>query len=369
LAISSLGAGGAERVMTTMANYWATGGWDVTLATLTGADAAPFYPLDRRVRLRPLGLARPSRGALHGALQNLWRVGVLRGAVRRARPDVVLSFTPRTNVLVLLAAFGLRVPVVVSERVDPRHHAAPNRVWDRLRRLLYARAAAVVMQTAGLRDYFGPRARTRVVPNPVSAPAAAGPPAREPVVVGMGRLDPQKGFDLLLEAFARVAPRHPDWSLEVWGEGQERPRLQALADELGPAGRVRLPGVTRRPEELLRRAGVFVLSSRYEGFPNVLCEAMACGAPVLAADCPSGPADIVQDGVDGLLVPAGDAAALAAGLDRLLADPGLRGRLGAESPDVLRRFSLDRVMAAWEEVLREATGPPRQAVRPRRTAR
>jgi glycosyltransferase involved in cell wall biosynthesis len=172
----------------------------------------------------------------------------------------------------------------------------------------------------------------------------------------MGRLSREKGFDVLMRAFARCAATRPDWSLLIAGEGEERAHLVDLRGRLGLAARVRLPGRVADPGGLLRRADLFVLPSRHEGFPNALLEAMACGLPVVAFDCPSGPAEIVRPGQDGLLVPACDEEALAAAMRRLMDDEAERRRLGARAVEVLERFGLDRVMAAWETVVDGVAG-------------
>jgi glycosyltransferase involved in cell wall biosynthesis len=195
-----------------------------------------------------------------------------------------------------------------------------------------------------------------VVPNPVDVEALGTDGARElPIaprtLVAMGRLARQKGFDVLLDAFARCAPAHPEWKLLILGEGEERTRLEAQVRALGLDGRVQLPGRVQRPGAILRRAELFVLPSRWEGFPNALLEAMACGVAAIAADCPSGPRDIVRPGVDGVLVPPEDPAALAAALDRLLTDGEERRRLAARAPEVRERFGLPQVMARWDALL------------------
>lgn len=360
LVISSLRAGGAERVLSLMASYWADQGWPITLLTLSGSSETPFYPLHPAVSYRPLGVDAVSEQLGRAVANNARRLGVLREAVRTSKPDVVISFLDRANVLTLLATVGLGIPVVVSERIDPRHRVL-GQSWKLLRQLTYPLAARVVAQTEAALSYFPAHIRRHgaVVPNPVLRPHGADQPvAHMPgtrTLVAVGRFYPQKGFDLLLRAFAQVAPAHPEWQLDIWGEGPLRGELEALRDSLGLSERVRLPGLTREPGAQMAGADMFVLSSRYEGFPNVLCEAMACGLPVISFDCPSGPREIIRHGENGLLVTPADSDALAVALGRLMADNDARRALAAHAPEVLSRFGLPKVMLLWETLLQELT--------------
>lgn len=353
-------AGGAERVMATLANAWAKRGWPTTLLTLDDGAAPPFYPLDPAVDRRPLGIAGPSRSPLAAVANNRRRLRALRRAVATSRPDVVVSFMDQTNVLVLLATRGLGIPVVVAEHSNPAEQPI-GPIWGGMRRLLYPRAACVVMLTERAASYFPPaiRRRVRIVPNPIALPGAG---ARDPnaadrggrVLVAVGRLSREKGFDLLLRAFAMATHRRPEWRLVIWGDGPQRPELERMRDNLGLGGHVSLPGTTSAIMQEMDTSDLFVLSSRYEGFPMALCEAMAVGLPVVAFDCPAGPREIVRPGIDGVLVPAEDVPALAAALDRLMGDPAERRRLGERAPDVLDRFGLEAVLAIWDDLLREA---------------
>ena len=359
LVANNLGQGGAERILTRMADYWSERGHAVTLITLD-SSVPDFYAV--RAQRIPLSLTWPSSGLPAGLLSNARRIRVLRAALSSSRPDVIISFLDVVNLLVLVSSRGLRVPVVVSERNDPTAHNELDRLRKLLRPILYRSAAAVVVQTNAVAAWargFLPASRVFRIPNPVYPPPAAEDgdfvPAR-PVVTGLGRLHEQKGFDLLMRAFAACTAHRSGWHLLLLGEGKERDRLERLAVELDIRERLAMPGTVRHPVAALRRSDLFVLSSRYEGFPNALLEAMSCGLPVISFDCPSGPSEIVRHGVDGLLVPKEDWRALADAMGSLMDDAAERRRLGGQALDVKDRFAIDAVMALWNAVVERVTG-------------
>jgi len=167
----------------------------------------------------------------------------------------------------------------------------------------------------------------------------------------MGRFYHQKGFDLLLRAFARLKDRYAQWTLTILGDGPLRDELQRLCEKLGVSERVFLPGRVKNPEHFLKQAELFVLPSRFEGFPNALCEAMACGLPVIASDCPSGPREIIRDGKDGVLVPNQDIRALTGAMGWLMSNEAERNRLAAAAVEVIERFGMEKIIKRWESVL------------------
>jgi GalNAc-alpha-(1->4)-GalNAc-alpha-(1->3)-diNAcBac-PP-undecaprenol alpha-1,4-N-acetyl-D-galactosaminyltransferase len=359
LAVPSLALGGAERVVAKMANYWAERGDLVTVVTLS-AETCDTYALDSRVTRIPLNAMRDSEGPIDAVRHNLARLRALRVAIARSQPDAIISFTDRMNVLTVLACRPLGMGTVISERIDPSQYEI-GRAWSWLRRRVYSSAQSLVVQTERVRSQMRGIMRGRpiyVIPNAVEAPPATDPtPAGDDStgtcwIIAVGRLVPQKGFDLLIEAFSRIAERHPQWSLKILGEGPERQTLERLIDSRRLANRVVLAGWEADPTVALRQAKLFVLSSRFEGFPNALLEAMACGLPSVSFDCPSGPAEIIRDNVDGVLVPAENVDGMAQAMERLVVDESLRRRLSAEAVRVVERFSVERYFARWDAVLR-----------------
>jgi len=346
-----LGSGGAERVISNMANYWSRAGAEVTI--LTFLDEPSFYPLDKEVQHVAAGMAEPSGNPIKGIHQNLRRVNWLRSEFRARKPDVVISFIHKNNVKSILAGRGLGIPVIVSERNDPFSESLPS-FWLKLRLMTYPKASKIVLQTERSRAYFPADIQRNcvVIPNPILPQNLPRNPRHGPkTVLAVGRLVDQKGFDLLLRAYAKIADKHPDWKLVIFGEGNRRESLNVLTQELKITDRVSLPGRTNAPAQEMTDCDLYVMSSRYEGFPNALCEAMACGAPSISFDCPNGPGEIIRDGIDGRLVPAEDVDALAGTMDTLMGDDALRLRLGAEARTVSDRFGVSQVMAMWEDLI------------------
>lgn len=360
LVISSLTSGGAERILSTLANHWVEAGHEVDILVTHDGGMPPHYSLDTRVGYVSVDPGRSGPARQWGIIRGLRR------RIGRTRPDVIVSFLNYTNIIVLAATRGLGLPVIVSERLDPRViRIGP--AWSLARRVTYRWAHRLVAQTptaAGLFETYAP-GRIRVIPNPVPAPGAPAEPPEtctgwdRPTVLAVGRLQWQKGFDLALRAMALLPAALSDWRLVILGEGSQRAELEELRDGLGLADRVEMPGRVADPRPWLDRAQVFVMSSRTEGFPNALCEAMAAGLAVVSTDCPSGPADIITSGVDGLLVAPEDPKALAAAMTRLMEDRKLRRRLADAAPAISNRYAMGAVLQLWDELVAEvADGPP-----------
>lgn len=351
LVIAGLSAGGAERVLSLIAGSWVERGHRITLIAFDAPTDPIFHAFDPRIELIRLNIP-PTTIRWPRAFAALRRYRALSRTLRRLKPDVTISFLTKINVLTLLAGLGNRRRLIVSERNNPRLQQA-DRTWTVLLARLLWRADAIVMQTeASLECLQGAaRRRAHVIPNPILAEPIPGPSRLSPVIAATGRLTWQKGFDLLIDAFALIAPHHPHWILTIWGEGPDRAALEQRIASHGLSFRIRLPGTSRSPGEWLGQADAFVLSSRYEGFGNALGEAMAAGLPVVAFDCDYGPAEMIRHERDGLLVPAGDVAELAASLDRLLGDAALRTRLSGAARVSATRFEPNAIIARWDRLV------------------
>ena len=352
LVIASLESGGAERAMAQLADALVARGIAVDLVTWADGEAGDFHGLDPRVRRHARNWPAAKIGPLTRAARGLSVLAWMRRLMRETAPDCVLSFIDQGNVLTLAASAGLGRRVVVAERVDPRANDTLGPFWRLARFLVYRRADLVVGQTEAVAAWMSRRwgARTTCIPNflrPLPPPAAT----RENVVVSVGRLVPQKAFDLAIRAFARVAPDFPGWRYVILGEGPCRTAWMRLCETLGISDRVRFEGLSREVEHWLGRAAIAVQPSRFEGFPNAVMEAMGMGVATISSDCPSGPSDLIEHGVDGILVPVGEVDALAREMAVLMGDPGLRQTLGSRAMALRERLSGERIMARWMAAL------------------
>ena len=197
-----------------------------------------------------------------------------------------------------------------------------------------------------------------MIPNPITFPLEAHKPRIMPsnpgrILLAVGRLGEEKRFDWLIEAFAELAGRFTDWSLVIVGEGICRAKLEKQAEVLGLARRVSLPGAVGNIGEWYESADLYVMTSRFEGFPNTLAEALSYGLPAVSVDCDTGPRDIIRHGVDGLLVPPNDQWALVDALASLMANEDLRDRYGQRAKEAVQRFALERVAEMWENLFRQ----------------
>ena len=370
IVIDSLTGGGAQRAAVLLLQGLMARDHRVSLVTIYGEEA-DFYQLPPGVPRIALAVAGASPTVIAAIRNNIHRFRSVRQAIAATDPEVVISFLDKVNVLTLIASWGQKYPILISEQNDPSQNKI-GRMWHRLRRIVYPWATQVVSCSQGVdRNWhwlapqkraviYNPLALTTQTAADVELPSPLNPENK--TIVAMGRLTPQKGFDLLLDAFARIASVHPDWQLLILGEGELREELEAQKDRLGLQNRVAMPGIVSDPFPLLKKCDLFVLSSRYEGFGNVIIEAMACGLPVIATDCPSGPNEIIVDGVNGILVPNQDTPALATAMSNLIKSDRQRFQLATAAKKSLDRFELSNIVQQWEQLIDAAVSNQSQSV-------
>ena len=266
-----------------MANYWAKAAHQITLLTFDDKNT-PHYHVPESIQWHALNIASQSNSWIDGLINNLKRIQVLRKFILQSEPDCVISFMSSTNILVLLATRFLSCKVLISERNYPKHNKKNRKTWFWLRKTLYPLADHLVVQTDSIKEYFRSyNGSVQVIPNPVKVdpeslynkPEVLLPTCNK--LVAMGSMTTQKGFDLLIEVFANLYRHHSDWNLIILGEGVLGNELKSRARELHIENAVFFAGRVENPFSIMSRCDLFVLSSRYEGFPNALLEAMARG--------------------------------------------------------------------------------------------
>jgi glycosyltransferase involved in cell wall biosynthesis len=359
LITSLLWGGGAARVLVNMANYWARAGHDVSLFSFEDGSSSPLYAVDKKVKVIFLDIYGYSNTLSESFKNNVRRLFVMRKNLLAERPDVVISFIDTVNVRVIAALFGSGVPIIVSERIHPAHEVIGS-VWAGLRRATYPFADALVVQTEEIKRYCErwKAKEVAVIPNSVRVLENTGeaPRLNRPCIVAVGRMARQKNYALLVKAFDKLRLSFPDWALYVVGRREEDAEVQALLRDETLAKRVHFTGQVSNVARILEQTDIYAMTSRYEGFPNALCEAMAAGLPCVATKCQSGPAEIIEDGVNGVLVENESLEELVEALAELMDSPSERERLGARAKELKEKLSEEDVMRLWDELIRKVTG-------------
>lgn len=360
LVISSLSSGGAERVMSIMANYWAAKGWNTTVITLAGKDS-DFFQLDGSVKRIALDYEFPSNNLFKAIYFNFKKIYLLRRAIKFSSPDVVISFMDKINVITLIAMIGHKTPIIISERTVPDMYSI-GRIWEVLRNYFYSFADHLTVQSCAVQHWADQKwknLKNSIIANPVvipiNKPSDKLLDSKYRWCIAIGRLSHEKGFDVLINAFSQVKTRDlkNEWKLVILGDGDNRQDLIRQVELLGLKDYVFMPGRVNNPYDYLYQADLFILSSRFEGFPNVLLEAMTSGLPVISTNCPSGPAEIIQNNFNGILVESENCNALAAAIQDFMENEKKRKDLAKEALKSASRFRPDKIMSQWESLIYE----------------
>lgn len=348
----SLRLGGLENSVSTMTNWLAGAGHSLTLVLCYRGES--FYEVSENVDVVEPKFSLSSRGKM----KFYWDwIHFVRHAIKLKRPDVVLSYGDYHNSLVKLASFFLKVPVVVTDRASPGLKF-PSHIRF-IRSLTYPKCSGIIAQTqrAALvkENLLKKGVKITVIPNPVRLLEFSSKIARKEVVLAAARHYHVKGLDRLIYAFAKV--NAPGWQLHIAGSpGPETKSLEEQVVSLGLAERVKFLGAVRNMAEIYSSAGIFVLPSRSEGFPNALIEAMSLGSPSIAFDINAGPSEIIDNNVNGLLVRNGDVDGMAGAIQYLIDHPMVRNSFSAEAVKINDDLSLDSIGDKYEKFLMKISG-------------
>lgn len=343
---SSMRAGGAERMISGLANYYTQQGIDVIIAVID--DLPSFYPLDPNVKLISLGGYHKSANIWQAIKNNIRLIRATRGTFKTEKPDCTVCFAINNLVYGLLAKGWLKTKVIGSERNNPNY--GKNRFWREMQKIAAPWADGFVFQTNGAKMCYpqSVQKNSEVIANGIFIDDLNANilPLSERIpdsICAVGRLHHQKGYDLLIKAFAKFLPTKPSYTLTIYGEGPERRKLEDLIHNLGLNGKVILAGKISNVLEEISKKKIYVLSSRYEGMPNALIEGMASGCACISTDCDFGPRELIIDGINGILVPVEDIDAMATALQKLAKDSGLCEKTAQNAVTIRITHSIDQI--------------------------
>lgn len=302
--ISSMSMHGAERAAACLVNNFSKAGHDVILMKLDNEKSA--FELNSNIEIINLSLNKVSKNKIEAIKNNIYSVYIAKHAIRKVQPDVIFCFNISVLLLSILSVIATRIKVIGSEQSNP-YRSLDGSIWRWIKKIISPFCDGFVFQTERASAFYPKcvREKSVIIPNAIYNEDifnVAIPVKKEKIICSAGRLIELKGFDTLIRAFHKIYNRIPDYKLVIYGEGNYRYNLEQLINHLNLNGKVLLPGSITHIEEMLVKAGLFVLSSRHEGMPNTLLEAMALGLPCVATDCEMGPAELIRNFENGVLV-------------------------------------------------------------------
>ena len=356
--INRIYGGGAERVMSVLVNELSARGHHVHL--VTDYTAPNEYAISPNVIRSSMDGEFIKSSRTRAFFRSFQRILKLRKICIAEKADIVISFIRESNYKAIMATTFLKTKNMISVRIDPAS-AYHTKLQAFMAKFFYSRAEACVFQTEQALKWYPQRIQkhARVIINPIDDKfyAYEKPIERRKEIVSCGRLSTQKRFDLLIDAFAKVLPNHPEFHLTIYGDGEQRVNLEKKIAEYGIGSAVHLPGRNQDIGAAIHNSYSFVLSSDFEGLPNGLMEAMAMGLPVIATDCKGGGARaVVENESNGLLIPTGNVELMAAALERYMSEEAFAYQIGNKARETAERFKTKAVVDQWEAYTEETVG-------------
>jgi len=354
--IHALTSGGAERVGVNLANRWAESGHNVTILTLSDV-CNDFYKVNENVNRIGLSLSGESTGKFRSIVENINRIREIRFLLKKLQPDIALSFMGTANVILGIASIGIKnIGFIGSERTHPPEVPLPYE-WDYLRKIIYRKLDSIVVLTDETALWMNKNIDTQridIIPNAAIWPIPLYKPVITPnfkiddkVLLAVGRLSEEKRFDVLISIFSHITDRFPEWKLCIVGEGSERFFLEKLIHTLKLEKQVFLVGRVGNINQWYESSDIYLMSSRVEGFPNTLVEAMSSGLAAISFDCDTGPRDIIKNRVNGLLIRNNDLYAFNEAIVELMIDEKMRKRLSKNALEIRKKYSIDKIDKLW----------------------
>ena len=343
----ALDRGGAERVISILANHYAALGWQVSIVLLLSDECN--YILDPSIEVVPMCF-ETSRG---NRIVNIpkW-IKYIRSFVKNKKPDILVSFLAGINITTLVATFGLGIPIIISERNDPQNDGR-GVMKQLLCKLVYPLADAIIFQTRSAQRFFSNSVikKSYILLNPVTVEAEYKG-FENKIIVTAGRLEKQKNHSLLIDAFSDISKTYPEYKLIIYGEGSLRNELQNKIDALNLSESILLPGNISHIHEMIANSEIFVLSSDFEGMSNALMEALMIGTPSISTEC-NGSTDLIINGENGWLVPVGDKNALQEKIELMISSRALRENISLNSKKMASKYNTENVLKQWRNVVED----------------